>query len=208
MSAPHENLIYNSGSAAENNKINEQYSTQSNGTVKINYATFWERFAAAGVDTNIVVLITIICGFFLEMVFPVLGLSVTSKKVDAFMKLLDLGIGIFYYSSMESGSNMATFGKQWMGLKVTNFKYSSISLGQAIGRYFARWISLLLLYIGYLIQPFNTKRQTLHDMMAGTIVIRVQQSKSGFQIFIISILSFLLLSFLMIIIFAMNKANY
>lgn len=206
---PKSNLDIHAGADTPENNLKINLASQSNtNTIQINYAKFWERFAAAIIDINIILLISLVFGFFVGMFLPALGLSVTSKKVEAFFKLLDFGIAIFYYSHMESGSSMGTYGKQWIGLKVSNLNYGRITLGQGIGRYFARWISLLLVYIGYLIQPFNAKKQTLHDMMAGTLVLRTQQPKSGIKIFFVSILGFFLLCIFMVVILAINKTNF
>jgi len=47
-----------------------------------------------------------------------------------------------------------------------------ISFGRATGRFFARIISGLTLGIGYLMVAFTEKKQALHDMIAGTLVLR------------------------------------
>jgi uncharacterized RDD family membrane protein YckC len=49
---------------------------------------------------------------------------------------------------------------------------SRISFGRATGRYFARWISNMTLTIGYIMAGFTAKKQALHDIIAGTLVMR------------------------------------
>jgi uncharacterized RDD family membrane protein YckC len=63
-------------------------------------------------------------------------------------------------------------GKKAMGLKVIGLSGERISFGRATGRHFAKMISQLILMIGFLMQPFTEQKQALHDMMAGTLVIR------------------------------------
>ena len=58
-----------------------------------------------------------------------------------------------------------------LGMVVTDLAGNRISFGRATGRCFARFVSGILLYLGYLIQPFTTKRQALHDIIAGTLVV-------------------------------------
>ena len=58
-----------------------------------------------------------------------------------------------------------------MSLKVIGLSGESISFWRATGRYFGKYVSVLVL-IGYLIQPFTENKQALHDLMAGTLVIR------------------------------------
>ena len=57
---------------------------------------------------------------------------------------------------------------------VTDRQGNRISFGRATGRFFSRYISILSLLIGYLIQPFTRKRQALHDKIAGMLVVRKQ----------------------------------
>ena len=59
-----------------------------------------------------------------------------------------------------------------MKLRVVGLSGERISFGRATVRYFGRYISLLILLIGYLIQPFTANKQALHDLMAGTLVVR------------------------------------
>jgi uncharacterized RDD family membrane protein YckC len=47
-----------------------------------------------------------------------------------------------------------------------------ISFGKATGRYFGKIISGMILCIGYIMAGFTEKKQALHDMMAGCLVVR------------------------------------
>jgi uncharacterized RDD family membrane protein YckC len=47
-----------------------------------------------------------------------------------------------------------------------------ISFGRATGRFFAKIISAIILGIGYIMAGFTEKKQALHDILAGTLVIR------------------------------------
>jgi len=46
-----------------------------------------------------------------------------------------------------------------------------IGFGRATGRHFAKIISGIILLIGYLMVAFTQKKQGLHDMMAGCLVV-------------------------------------
>jgi uncharacterized RDD family membrane protein YckC len=41
------------------------------------------------------------------------------------------------------------------------------------GRYFAKFISALILGIGFLMVAFTERKRGLHDMIAGTLVVKV-----------------------------------
>jgi uncharacterized RDD family membrane protein YckC len=73
---------------------------------------------------------------------------------------------------MESGQKKATLGKQAMGLKVTDLSGGRINFGQASIRHFGKFISAIILFIGYLMMLWDSKKQTLHDKIAGTLVIK------------------------------------
>lgn len=79
-----------------------------------------------------------------------------------------------YYALMESSHKQATIGKIVLGISVTDLSGNRISFGRATGRYFAKIISGVLLSIGYIMAAFTAKKQTLHDIIASTLVIKNQ----------------------------------
>ena len=58
-------------------------------------------------------------------------------------------------------------------IKVVNLEGQTISFGRATGRYFASYLSGFIFFLGYLIQLCNQRRQTLHDIIVKTIVVKV-----------------------------------
>ena len=64
-------------------------------------------------------------------------------------------------------------------ITVTDLAGGRITFGRGTGRHFAKWISALLLGIGFLLAAFTEKKQALHDMMADTLVVR--KTFSGFS---------------------------
>ena len=130
------------------------------------YAGFWRRFASAIIDGTIVVLIFGIGNI-------LLGLLIDSSS-SLFVTLssgLSLGLGIAYYVGQESGRKQATIGKRAVGIIVTDLHGNRVSSMRATGRYFGKIVSALILMIGYLMAGFTEKKQALHDMMAGTLVV-------------------------------------
>ena len=91
--------------------------------------------------------------------------------------LLGFAIGVggswLYEALMESSARQATLGKMIFQMKVTDLFGNRISFARATGRYFAKWLSGLTLFIGYIIAGFTERKQALHDMVAGTLV-RIQ----------------------------------
>ncbi len=77
-----------------------------------------------------------------------------------------------YEAFMLSSPYQATLGKMIFGMKVTDLYGNRISFARATGRHFAKWLSGLMLCIGYIMVGFTERKQGLHDMVAGTLVRR------------------------------------
>lgn len=100
-----------------------------------------------------------------EDFFPVIGLMFRLAAIRTVLNWL-------YFSLLESSSWQATLGKKALGLEVTDLAGRRISFGRATGRFFAKYISAIILMIGFLMAGFTEKKQALHDILAGTLVIR------------------------------------
>lgn len=127
----------------------------------ITYGSFWERFFAAIIDG---VILTI----------PNYLLQTIIADFEGYV--LSIALGWLYYAIMESGKKQATIGKQAMGLRVTDLDGNSITFGQATIRHFGKFISTILIFWGYIMMIWDAKKQTLHDKMASTLVIRNKTS--------------------------------
>jgi uncharacterized RDD family membrane protein YckC len=77
-----------------------------------------------------------------------------------------------YYAGLESSAWQGTVGKRLLRLVVTDQYGRRIQFGRATGRFFAKIVSALALLVGYLMILFTERRQGLHDLMAGTLVVR------------------------------------
>jgi len=87
--------------------------------------------------------------------------------------LLLIALQWLYFAAMESSDRQATFGKGAMSLQVTDLTGRRLTFGHATGRFFAKIISgLIPLGIGYIMAGFTEKKQALHDMIAGSLVLR------------------------------------
>lgn len=85
--------------------------------------------------------------------------------------ILNAIAGWMYYSLFETSYKMATPGKMLIGIKVTDVFGQKLSFGKATGRYFAKYISAMILFIGYLMAAFTEKKQALHDILANCVVV-------------------------------------
>ncbi|AGA29019.1 RDD family protein [Singulisphaera acidiphila] len=134
------------------------------------YAGFWRRFAAFFLDSIIVGFANNLVGFTLGFVLALAGVSMTVIQITGF--LVGILISIRYYVGMTSSSKQATWGKRAMGIKVVDLNGRRLSFGKAFVREFAKVLSGLLLLIGYIMAAFTERKQGLHDLIAGTLVVK------------------------------------
>ncbi len=87
-------------------------------------------------------------------------------------------ISWLYWILMEGGSWHATVGKRVMGLYVADSNGNGITYSASILRLIGKFLSGLILGIGYLMAFFNEQKQGLHDMIAKTYVLNGQAEGS------------------------------
>jgi uncharacterized RDD family membrane protein YckC len=80
-------------------------------------------------------------------------------------------IAWLYSALSESSARQATLGKAAIGITVTDLEGKRISFGKATARYVGKLISALTLFIGFIVAAFSAKKQALHDMIVGTLVV-------------------------------------
>lgn len=76
-----------------------------------------------------------------------------------------------YFAWMESSPRQATFGKLACNFHVTDLEGRRITFARASVRYFGIFVSWFLLGIGFLFCLWSERRQCLHDMIAGCVMI-------------------------------------
>jgi uncharacterized RDD family membrane protein YckC len=155
------------------------------------YAGFWLRFVAYLIDSVILSLATfvlVIPFFFLiggaafletlprQRVDPDLFRAEGFGAIITFLVVLgviSMLLHWLYFAYLESGEKQATWGKQALGLYVTDLEGARVTFGRASIRFFAKIVSgLIPLGIGYIMAGFTERRQALHDMIASCLVLR------------------------------------
>lgn len=131
------------------------------------YGGFWIRFAAYAIDFVILLIPTLLVSFLFRATTPA-----DNPAVELVNFIISLTIWWVYTAVLQSSYWQATLGKKLLGLKVVDYEGTRISFGRATGRYFASFLSAILLCIGLIMIAFTKKKQALHDMMAGTLVVR------------------------------------
>jgi uncharacterized RDD family membrane protein YckC len=136
----------------------------------LSYAPFLRRVGAHIIDTIVVYG----CSF-AALVLMTLVADIAAKEHSGPLMALTvvavLSFQWWYYANAESSPLQATLGKQAVGLKVTDLNGTRISFGRASARFAAKLLNGLLLGSGFLLAPFTSKHQALHDLLAATVVI-------------------------------------
>ena len=137
---------------------------------QVAYAGFWRRFFGLLIDV-------IVTYFPIATVRVLLGLP-ASGSFDPLIPaawwaaLFEVGIDWLYAALLISSPWRATLGQAIMDLHVTDLDGNRISFLRATARYAAQILDLLTLGFGLLMQVFSPRRQTLHDLVSRTVVVR------------------------------------
>ncbi len=145
-----------------------------NSARRVVYVGFWWRVLATIIDS----VITGVAGAVLGgIVGGIIGLTMGGGNdaialAEGAGNLIGIILGWLYSAMMESSSHQATLGKMACGIIVTDVNGNRISFGRATGRHFAKFLSAIILGIGYMMAGWTQRKQGLHDMIAGTYVIK------------------------------------
>ena len=150
----------------------------SDNSQKFLYGGFWRRTFAFLIDLFIVKLLNIVLiGFGIVASWKAMNdLNLTSPSEDLVFLLMGLftltGIVLFFSYFLYFNVAGQTPGKKMLGLKIVSQTGEPPRLSQAITRTFGLFISCILFFLGFLFILFNNKKRALHDLLAGTYVLR------------------------------------
>ena len=138
----------------------------------LNYAGFWIRFGAIAIDAFILWIATF-------LLFIPLGILMPTSEDNPFVFLSFMPLFIIgqyaipaVYNIWFVGKYGATPGKMACKLKVVVEDGSQVTYLRALGRHFAKWISSIILAIGFIMAAFDDQKRTLHDRICETRVVR------------------------------------
>lgn len=155
------------------------------------YAGFWLRLVATILDSIILAvpsapLFFLLFASALPTIFATRngGASPALLMVQLFSRFIVFFIIVFigewlYWALMESSGWQATLGKKALGLYVTDLEGNRVSFGKASGRFWSgRGIAIvptvggLYFLIDCICCGFTEKKQAVHDMISGCLVMR------------------------------------
>lgn len=149
------------------------------------YGGFWIRLLAHLLDH--VILSAVAAPLFFIMAMPTIlrvmheaerNQEPSPEMIMAILSSVFLYVAIafagqwLYEAWLTSSSWQGTIGKRVLRLKVVDEAGNRISFGRATGRFFAKILSSMFFCIGFLMIAFTERKCGLHDMLAGTAVVR------------------------------------
>lgn len=160
------------------------------------YAGFWLRFVAWLIDR---ILIGVISAIILSPILAAIGivsggsmfpfsdfgeqdfnwatLLATLTAMIGISLFVRMAVLLLYHALMESSKYQASLGKLALGLVVTDAQGNKLDFSKALVRNLCKLISNLTFTIGYIMAGFTDKKQALHDVIAGTLVVRKQSNQ-------------------------------
>jgi uncharacterized RDD family membrane protein YckC len=133
--------------------------------ITVAYAGFWLRFAAYLLD---LLLLSAVQGVVAVGVF----MMAHDLQTLANLSPVAAAISWAYFALFESSPMRGTIGKYTLGLYVADKHGDPITFWRASARYWLKILSSLTLMVGWLMAAFTPRKQALHDILAGTLVLR------------------------------------
>ena len=139
---------------------------------ELEYVGFWPRVGATLIDSILIVAVT----------FPVLlviyGGAYFASDADAIQGPADFFVSYVFPAVAVIAfwsAKHATPGKMAVGAKIVDASTGHApTMGQLIGRYFAYFLSMIVVFLGFIWIAFDDRKQGWHDKLAGTVVVRLK----------------------------------
>jgi uncharacterized RDD family membrane protein YckC len=138
----------------------------------VRYGGFWRRFVSFWIDA---ILLWIASAILTVSMGRDLFERDFGSPQTMLANFISLVVGWLYSALLESGPRQATLGQMVIGIQVTDLGYRRISFARATGRHFAQILCAVTVGVGYLMIAFTEKKQGLHDMVAGCLVVRAAE---------------------------------
>lgn len=179
-------------------EITQQFTSsigQTEAVPAVKYAGFWIRWVANFIDGIVIGIPIFIVAFAIGFSSIITSGAEDEKStgLNLMIRVVGAMIGWTYFILMTN-KYQATLGKMAVGIKVISDKSENLSLGQIMLREtVGKFLSIITLYIGYMMAGFTERKQALHDKFAGTLVIyKNPDSKAKGWVFAVIIIAIVL----------------
>lgn len=147
-----------------------------NNTSTTEYGGFWKRFIAYFIDLLVsyilIFIIMIIFGHFAEQRgHEIATIDNFFVEKQFLFNVTCMTALVLYYVLFECSPLQATPGKLCLGMRVTTMELQTVSFGRSLMRNLLKVFSVVTLLIGFFMAGFTPRKQALHDMMSGCLVV-------------------------------------
>jgi uncharacterized RDD family membrane protein YckC len=133
------------------------------------YANVWARAGAAAIDLMLLVSAVLVV-FRPEL--PTTGNFEDMAKLNPAITPVFMAIAWLYFGLMEGSALQGSLGKLAFGLKVTDLDGNRLLPGRALVRALLKVVLMeVTAFLSFLPAAFTSRRQALHDLVAGSTVL-------------------------------------
>ena len=133
---------------------------------EVRYAGFWRRVAAYLIDFIVL--------FGAQFTIAAIVIVASDRDVRTVANIAPVSglVSWAYFALFESSPARATLGKMALNLYVADLRGDPVTFYRASARYWLKTISSLLVGVGWLLPAFTPRKQALHDLLSGCLVLR------------------------------------
>jgi uncharacterized RDD family membrane protein YckC len=133
------------------------------------YASIWARAGAAAVDLMLLVAAVLVI---FRPDLPTTGNIEDMAKLNPAITPVFMALGWLYFALLEGSALQASLGKLAFGLRVADLDGHRLLLGRALMRGLLKVVLMeITASLSFLPAAFTARRQALHDIISGTIVL-------------------------------------
>ena len=142
------------------------------------YASTWRRVAGYFIDLVPHFLLAIVA---MMIIIPSEPDAVVSDAATATWFGACLVLGWLYEVLQIASKRQATLGMRAVGIFRTDLNGQRLTFARASVWWLSRLLSYVVYGLGFISQPFTPKRQTLHDLLAGSVALQRRPQASAPQ---------------------------
>lgn len=102
-----------------------------------------------------------------QRIDPVTQQEISGTGLDKIIMVVLL----IYWIAMEASRYQASFGKLAIGMKVVDGAGNRLSIPKASGRNLLKFLSAIILFIGFMMAGWTRRKQALHDKIVNCLVV-------------------------------------
>lgn len=164
------------------------------------FAGLWLRAGSIAIDSFVILIIYFLLLVLMKLIYP-LSLFENFLRISLFLVFIILPILSFFYYTWFNSNNRQSIGKKYFNIIVISSDGEKVTIKKSIIRTFLFFVDSIIYGLGHLLILFSNKKQTLHDLICETYVIRKKEKqkyellKSLSSIVLLLLFSILFLSF-------------